>query len=116
MDRKRWSAERSSAWCNKHWSTSGYSFSSVRSRSHQDDARPPDRVYQHNIFGRVGRYARYQQGMRHPLMSWIFLLTAIYLGSIFIGMKLFRRLNDFGARLIALSLMLIFGVITVALG
>jgi uncharacterized protein len=44
------------------------------------------------------------------------LLCVLYLGSIYLGMKLFRRLNDFGARIIALSLMLTFGAITVVLG
>jgi hypothetical protein len=49
-------------------------------------------------------------------VSWSCVLCVIYLGSIFIGMKLFHRLNDFGARLIALSLMVTFGAITVFLG
>jgi uncharacterized membrane protein YfcA len=49
-------------------------------------------------------------------LSWVCALCVIYLGSIFVGMKLFHRLNDFGARLIALSLMLTFGAITVLLG
>ncbi|MEH2511057.1 putative membrane protein YfcA [Nitrobacteraceae bacterium AZCC 1564] len=51
-----------------------------------------------------------------PPASWVCLLCVIYLGSIFVGMKLFHKLNDFGARLIALTLMLIFGVITVVIG
>lgn len=44
------------------------------------------------------------------------LLCGLYLGSTFVGMKTFHRLNDFGVKFIALSLMFTFGAITVFLG
>jgi len=51
-----------------------------------------------------------------PPLTWAFFLCVLYLGSIFIGMKLFHKLNDSGARLTALSLMLFFGAVAALLG
>jgi uncharacterized membrane protein YfcA len=51
-----------------------------------------------------------------PSLAWSLLLCALYLGSTYVGMKMFHRLNDYGARLIALVLMLTFGAITIVVG
>lgn len=51
-----------------------------------------------------------------PSLAWSVVLCALYLGSTYIGMKMFHRLNDYGARVIALVLMLTFGTITIVLG
>jgi uncharacterized protein len=65
----------------------------------------------------IGLIATLRVGWDVAPSIWLdLLLCALYLGSIYIGMKLFRRLNDFGARIIALSLMLTFGAVTVLLG
>lgn len=51
-----------------------------------------------------------------PSLAWSVVLCALYLGSTYVGMKMFHRLNDYGARVIALVLMLTFGTITIVLG
>jgi uncharacterized protein len=45
-----------------------------------------------------------------PLMRASGLLTIVYLGAILVGMKLFARLSDHGARTVALGLMLLLGL------
>jgi uncharacterized membrane protein YfcA len=52
-------------------------------------------------------------GVAAPPLLWTGLLTMLYLAATFLGMKVFHRLNDFGARLIALSLMLVFGALAI---
>jgi hypothetical protein len=55
-------------------------------------------------------------GVEAPPLPWASALSVIYLGSTFVGMKLFASLNGSTARIISLSLMLIVGTLAIVLG